>query len=162
MQRSPGFAGGTDEMGDKAMGGHRDLGAVTLVAFGHYYEVTQSDLGQDAHLRKRGLTFDVEAGQIEGVGHYSVLRMRAPTGLMRMETLVIAPTEVDAPLLNLDWVNALGTETLIAEFYDDQLTPLPIVCQEELARVCKGAASLPEALRRGRTGGRLRQAGLWR
>ena len=127
------------------MGKHIDLGATALPAIGRDHALTRTDLGRDTHLAKRGMVFDVEAGEAEGVGHYCVLRMRAFLGLMRMETLVIAPTRVDAPLLNLDWVGAFGTETLMAEFYDDQLTPLPAACTEELERAHAAGADLPDA-----------------
>jgi hypothetical protein len=64
---------------------------------------------------------------------------------MRMETVVIAPTGVDLPLFNLDWVKAFGAETQIAELYDTQLLPWPDECQEAFEFARARHADLPDA-----------------
>jgi hypothetical protein len=40
---------------------------------------------------------------------------------MQMETLVINPFELDAPILSYDRIHAMGQETVIAEMYDSLL-----------------------------------------
>ena len=100
-----------------------------LEALGRTYALKQEDLGADACLSKKGMTFLTESWEIQGIGHLCVMRMNAFLGLMRMETVVIAPTGVDFPLFNLDWVKAFGAETQIAELYNTQLLPLPDECQ---------------------------------
>lgn len=126
------------------MGKHLDIGALAASALGYRYTLTEDALGADAQFSKRGMTLNVESGDIEGVGHWSVMRMKAPFGLIRMETLVIAPTHLDAPLINIDWVKAFGVETQIVELYDDQLRPLPEACKAEFERIREGAADLPD------------------
>ena len=105
------------------MSKHIDLGQYATAALGQYFELIPGNIGADAHLSKRGMTFDTKSCEIKGVGHLCVMRMNAFMGLMKMETIVIAPTKVDMPLFNVDWVSAFGTETLIAELYDTQLEP---------------------------------------
>ena len=85
------------------------------------------DIGADARLSKNGMVFDTESYRVSGLGHLCLMRMNAMLGLMKMETAVLAVTEKDVPLLNLDWVRAFGKETQIAELYDTQISP----CSDE-------------------------------
>ena len=105
------------------MSKHKDLGQYTVESLGRYFDLVPKDLGEDARRSKRGMTFETKSWEIRGVGHLCVLRMNAFLGLMKMETVVIAPFEADLPLYNADWVKAFGTETQIAELYDTQLEP---------------------------------------
>ena len=99
------------------MSKHKDLGQYTVESLGRYFDLVPKDLGEDARRSKRGMTFETKSWEIRGVGHLCVLRMNAFLGLMKMETVVIAPFEADLPLYNADWVKAFGTETQIAELY---------------------------------------------
>ena len=105
----------------------------------------QEDLGADAHLSAKGMTFETESWEIQEIGHLCIMKMSAPLGLMRMETAIIAPTHVDVPLFNLDWVKAFGTETQIAELYDTQLMPWPNECHEAFEFARAQYADLPDA-----------------
>lgn len=116
-----------------------------LAALERNHTLTQEDLGADACLPAKGMTFETETWEIRGIGHLCVMQMKAFFGLMRMETAVIAPTCVDVPLFNLDWVKALGNETQIAELYDTQLSPWPPECLEAFDFVCGQYADLPDA-----------------
>ena len=117
------------------MSKHIDLGQYATAALGQYFELIPGNIGADAHLSKRGMTFDTKSCEIKGVGHLCVMRMNAFMGLMKMETIVIAPTKVDMPLFNVDWVSAFGTETLIAELYDTQLEPWPREAQKKFEEI---------------------------
>ena len=117
------------------MSKHTDLGQYTTAALGQYYELIPRNLGADAHLSKRGMTFDTKSCEIRDIGHLCVMRMNAFMGLMKMETIVIAPAGVDMPLFNVDWVSAFGTETLIAELYDTQLEPWPEEAQKKFEEI---------------------------
>ena len=116
-----------------------------IAALGRVYELRQEDLGSDARLSSKGVTLDTESWEIEGVGHLCVMQMKAFLGLMRMETLIIAPTNVDAPLFNEDWVGAFGNESQIVELYDTQLAPWPDECQEAFELVRGHYEDLPDA-----------------
>ena len=121
---------------------HTDLGQYTKASLERYFTLVLKDLGEDAHRAKRGMTFDTEAFEISGIGHFCVMRMRAFLGLMKMETVVIAPFEADLPLFNADWVNAFGNETQIAELYDVQLEPWPGESQKAFEKIKAGCADL--------------------
>ena len=116
-----------------------------LAALGRNYTLRQEDLGADARLSAKGMTFETESWEIPGIGHLCIMQMNAFLGMMRMETAVIAPTDVDVPLFNLDWVRAFGTETQIAELYDTQLLPWPDECHEAFEFARAQYADLPDA-----------------
>ena len=116
-----------------------------LAALEHTYALQQEDLGADARLSAKGMVFNTESWAIPGVGHLCIMQMKAFLGLMRMETAIIAPTSVDAPLFNLDWVKAFGTETQIAELYDTQLQPWPDECHDAFECARARYADLPDA-----------------
>ena len=86
------------------MSKHTDLGQYTEEALKRYFTLIPKDPGEDAHRAKRGMAFDTKAWEIYGIGHLCVMRMKAFLGLMKMETIVIAPFERDLPLFNADWV----------------------------------------------------------
>ncbi len=82
------------------------------------YPLTQIDAGEFAVLRANGMKFDVSVYKAEGLGHVSVMRAKGLFGLMRMDTLIINPTEIDLPLYSYDRIIAMGNDTLIVELYD--------------------------------------------
>ena len=127
------------------MSKHIDLGQYTVDSLGRYFDLVPKDLGEDARRSKRGMTFETKSWEIRGIGHLCVLRMNAFFGLMKMETIVIAPFEADLPLYNADWVNAFGTETQMAELYDTQLEPWPEESKGKFDEIKAASADLPDA-----------------
>lgn len=111
------------------MSRHTSLGTQIKSALLWRCRLRPLDMGEDARLSKNGMVFDTESYEVEGVGHLCIMSMKAMAGLMKMETVILATTERDMPLLNLDWVSAFGRETQIAELYDTQLSPF---AQEKL------------------------------
>ena len=126
------------------MGKHRDLGTMAQELLGSRYALTKKDLGADARLAKSGMVFDTEVFEAEGLGQLCVMRMKAMGGLMKMETAVLVSRTKDVPLLNLDWVGAMGKETQIAELYDTMLAPWPEEQQAPFEEIRKRDADLPE------------------
>lgn len=126
------------------MSRHKDLGQYTADSLGRSFELIPKDLGSDARLSKRGMTFETKSWEIRGLGHLCVMRMNAFFGLMKMETIVIAPFEADLPLYNADWVKAFGTETQLAELYDTQLEPWPEASREKFDGIKAAFADLPD------------------
>ena len=144
-QREYYVATDTYEIWEAFMAKRTALRDSVLAALERTYALRQEDLGADAHLSAKGMTFVTESWEIPDIGHLCVMQMNAFLGLMRMETAVIAPTGVDVPLFNLDWVKAFGTETQIAELYDTQLTPWPDECHEAFEFARDQFADLPDA-----------------
>ena len=126
------------------MSKRQDMKALTLSVLGADYALTKTDIGSDARLSRKGFVFETEVYEAAGLGHLCFLRMSALLGLMKMETAVIAAREKDLPLLNLDWVKAMGKETQIAELYDVQLVPYPAAAQAEFEAVKARDEALPE------------------
>ena len=82
------------------------------------YPLRPCDAGEFSALKANGMRFTVEAYEAEGLGHVSVMRAKGFFGLMKMDTLIVNPTERDLPLYSYDRILAMGNDTLIAELYD--------------------------------------------
>ena len=85
------------------------------------HSLTPIDAGDFATLKASGMTFKVEAYYAEGLGQVSLMRASGFFGLMKMDTLIINPTELDLPLYSYDRIFAMGNDTLIVELYDTLL-----------------------------------------
>lgn len=82
------------------------------------YPLVEIDVGDMGTLKASGMKFTVCAYQAEGLGHISVMRASGFFGLMKMDTLIINPKEIDLPLYSYDRIYAAGNDTLIVELYD--------------------------------------------
>ena len=82
------------------------------------YPLKEKSVGEFKTFKARGMTFVCEAYTAQGLGHVSVMRAKGFFGLMKMDTLVIAPENRDLPLLSYDRIYAMGNDTLIVELYD--------------------------------------------
>ena len=82
------------------------------------HALVPKSVGDFKTFKAKGMTFNCEAFDAEGLGHVSVMRAKGFFGLMKMDTLVIAPVECDKPLLSYDRIYAMGNDTLIVELYD--------------------------------------------
>ncbi len=105
------------------------------------FTLTPIDAGDMATLKASGMTFKVEAYLAEGLGHVSVMRAKGFFGLMKMDTLIINPTELDLPLYSYDRILAMGNDTLIVELYD---TLVGNYSENGMIAVKEEFASLPE------------------
>lgn len=85
------------------------------------YPLVEQDAGDFQKLKANGMKFSIRAFRAEGLGWVSVMTAAGFFGLMKMDTLIINPTEVDMPLLSYDRVHAMGNDTLIYELYDTML-----------------------------------------
>lgn len=74
--------------------------------------------GEYQKMKVNGMTFNIWAFQAQGLGHVSAMTASGFFGLMKMDTLIINPTQVDMPLYSYDRVHAMGNDTLIFELYD--------------------------------------------
>ena len=97
--------------------------------------------GEFSSFKANGMRFTAEAYEAQGLGHVSVMRAKGFFGLMRMDTLIVNPTEKDLPLYSYDRIFAMGNDTLIAELYDTCVSGFD---PSGLDRVLTGAMDLPE------------------
>lgn len=82
------------------------------------FPLTEKSIGEFSTFKAKGMTFKNQAFCAEGLGHVCVMRASGFFGLMKMDTLVVAPTQLDLPLLSYDRIYAMGNDTLIVELYD--------------------------------------------
>ncbi|MBR4835887.1 MAG: hypothetical protein IKU99_02635 [Clostridia bacterium] len=82
------------------------------------FPLTEIDCGEFAKMKVGGMNFEITAFRAEGLGHVSVMRASGFMGLMKMDTLIINPREIDLPLYSYDRILAMGNDTLITELYD--------------------------------------------
>ncbi len=88
------------------------------------YTVRRRDVGPYGVLKKSGMTFEISAYEVEGLGSMSVIDMSAMLGLMRMESFILTAENRDVPLFSGDFIKAAGKCTLLEEFYDNMISPL--------------------------------------
>ena len=87
----------------------------TITAKNHLNAIT---IGEYAKMKVGVMNFQIWAFHAEGLGHVSAMQASGMFGLMKMDTLIINPTEKDMPLFSYDRVHAMGNDTLIYELYD--------------------------------------------
>jgi hypothetical protein len=105
------------------------------------YPLHEIDPGEFAKMKVGGMNFEIKAYKAEGLGHVSVMRAKGFLGLMKMDTLIINPTELDLPLYSYDRIFAMGNDTLIVELYD---TLLGEYSDESLAKARDNFSDLAE------------------
>ena len=89
-----------------------------LCIIGEMYPLTPIPDSCVEGLKASGLKFGIRAYHAEGLGHVSVMTAKGFFGLMKMDTLIVNPDEVDLPLYSYDRIFAMGNDTLIVELYD--------------------------------------------
>ena len=82
------------------------------------HTLAPKSVGEFKTFKAKGMTFVCETYNAKGLGHVSVMRAKGFFGLMKMDTLIIAPEDKDLPLLSYDRIYAMGNDTLIIELYD--------------------------------------------
>lgn len=112
-----------------------------LGIIGASHPLTALNVGDMSTLKANGMTFTVSAYRAEGLGHVSVMRATGFFGLMKMDTLIINPTELDLPLYSYDRIYAMGNDTLIVELYDTLLGDFD---PSGLANAKESCADLPD------------------
>ncbi|MBR4700829.1 MAG: hypothetical protein IKP19_03945 [Oscillospiraceae bacterium] len=105
------------------------------------YPLEVCDPGAFSTLKAKGMRFTVRAWEARGLGHVSVMEAKGFFGLMKMDTLIVNPTERDLPLYSYDRIQAMGNDTLIAELYD---TTVGGFRAPALDAVCADGAALPD------------------
>ena len=101
----------------------------TITAKHHLNAIT---IGEYARMKVGVMNFQIWAFHAEGLGHVSAMTATGMFGLMKMDTLIINPTERDMPLFSYDRVHAMGNDTLIYELYDTILEKAELSRTEEI------------------------------
>ena len=112
-----------------------------LDTIGNVFPLTELDCHEFAKLKVSGMHFTIRRFYAQGLGSVSSMVASGFFGLMKMDTLIITPTEKDMPLFSYDRVHAMGNDTLIFELYDTLLGSTDLSALEE---VKQKAAYLPD------------------
>ena len=110
-------------------------------AIGACFPLTELGCGEYAKQKVSGMNFTIRRFYAEGIGNVSSMVASGFFGLMKMDTLIITPTEKDMPLFSYDRVHAMGNDTLIFELYDTLLDHTDL---SALQAAKDQAAQLPE------------------
>lgn len=102
-----------------------------LQHIGKSYPLEEKAIGEYKKMKVNGMTFSIRAFHARGLGRVSLMTASGFFGLMKMDTLIINPTETDMPLLSYDRVHAMGNDTLIYELYDTFVSPAPLTATAE-------------------------------
>lgn len=105
------------------------------------YHLNAITLGEFSKIKTGGMNFEIWAFHAEGLGHVSAMTASGFLGLMKMDTLIINPTEKDMPLFSYDRVQAMGNDTLIFELYDTILEKTEL---SRVGEVKKNYTNLPD------------------
>lgn len=97
--------------------------------------------GEYETMKASGMKFTIRRFYARGLGNVSAMAAAGFFGLMKMDTLIITPTEKDMPLFSYDRVHAMGNDTLIFELYDTLLGETDLSALEQ---VRQEAAYLPD------------------
>ena len=85
----------------------------------------------------RPLNFIANAYEAPGFGHVGSMDATGLFGRIRMETLILNPFFVDAPLLSIDRMHVFGRELLVVEMYDSLVGYVfPTNELQEVAALC--------------------------
>ena len=95
--------------------------SILLQKIAEKYPLKAIDAGEFSSLSAAGMKFSISAYYAEGLGHVSLMNAKGFFGLMKMDTLIINPIELDLPLYSYDRIFAMGNDTLIVELYDTVL-----------------------------------------
>ena len=82
------------------------------------YSMTERNIGEYADLKGKGMRFSTRVFDAAQAGSLCLMDMKAFLGAMKMQTAVFSPTELDGPILSLDYIEAFGNCTLVMELYD--------------------------------------------
>ena len=87
---------------------------------GGNYPLKEIDAGEYGKANVAGMDFVMKGYEAQGLGFVSVMTAASKMG-MSMDTMIINPFEMDAPLLSYDRISVMGNDILLMELYDTRL-----------------------------------------
>lgn len=108
-----------------------------LDVIGKHFPLVELPCGEYAKMKVSGMTFRIRRFHAEGLGPVSEMVASGFFRLMKMDTLIITPTEKDMPLFSYDRVHAMGNDTLIFELYNTLLGETDLSALEQVKEDAK-------------------------
>lgn len=95
-------------------------------------EIKKRDMGAFATVKGSGMRFDLASYEWKGIGYLSTIVTKGFLGLMRMESMIFTPLEVDVPLAAYDGMHVFGKDILMLEIYDTTFNPIDLTSMDEI------------------------------
>jgi len=76
---------------------------------------------KEEKIKIKAMNFIIRQYYAEGLGNVSTMFMNAPFNVMKMDSLVINPFEIDLPLLSYDRIFAFGNDSMYLELYETRI-----------------------------------------
>ncbi len=86
------------------------------------FELTERKCDEFRSLKLQGMNFENTAFSAKGLGNVAVMKITTDAGVMSMDTLIINPFEIDAPMLSYDCINMQGNAILYLEPFDTTIS----------------------------------------
>lgn len=86
------------------------------------FKLTERECNEFSSLKLQGMNFENAAFYANGLGNVAVMKITTDAGVMSMDTLIINPFEIDAPMLSYDCINMQGNAILYLEPFDTTLS----------------------------------------
>ena len=102
------------------------------------FRLLPKNMGDLSRIKGRGMVFDIESFDAEGVGSICLMRMKGMAGLIRMISATFTPTKLDGPIFSMDWIHAFGRETLLLELFDTMISKRSFPELEEVKKKHEG------------------------
>ena len=67
------------------------------------------------------MNFIIHQYYAQGLGNVSTMEAKMPLGIMKMDTLIINPFEIDLPLFSYDRILAMGNDSLYEEIFETRI-----------------------------------------
>lgn len=85
------------------------------------FKLTEKECGEFRSLKVAGMNFENFCFKAENLGNVAVMKITSDNGVMSMDTLVINPFEIDAPMVSYDCINMQNIAILYLEPFDTML-----------------------------------------
>lgn len=82
------------------------------------YETNEKDCRKYTNMHVSGMNFHNSCYEVKGLGNVAIMNISDDKGIMRMDTLIINPFEIDAPMLSYDCIQMMSTNILYLEPFD--------------------------------------------
>lgn len=86
------------------------------------YKLTRIEVGDAGDFKASGMKFHTVHYEADGLGSVSVMSAKGFCGLMQIDTLIVNPFYIDAPLFSYDSFKVCGKITTVLEMYDTTLS----------------------------------------
>ena len=84
----------------------------------HLYPLKEIDTKEFSNFRLNGMNFEVKAYDCFAMGRVSLMKSRSAAGIMEVNSMIINPFEIDAPLFSYDLMKVMGNYSLLLEQFN--------------------------------------------